>query len=99
MNNTDKKHLDLKFILRHKTKNIEIEMPVLSICDEYSTISFRTKKGDYDDQYNGIMRIPDVDEDDPKNYDVYVVINGEEYIYDGLFRSVDEDWIASEKRR
>jgi len=90
---------DLRFILKHKTKDIEIEMPVLSICEEYSTISFSTKEGAYDDEYNGISRIPDTKKDTAEAYDVYVVINGQKYLYDGLFRVVDQDYITSEERR
>ena len=81
---------DLKFILVHKQKGIEIEMPVLSICDEYSTISFGTKEGAYNDDYNGIMRLQDVSNETAENYYVYVEINDVRHLYDGLFYNSDD---------
>jgi len=81
---------DLKFILVHKQKGTEIEMPVLSICDEYSNISFGTKEGAYNDDYNGIMRLEDVGNDTAENYYVYVEINGVRHLYDGLFYNFDD---------
>ena len=81
---------DLKFILTHKQNGTEIEMPVLSICDEYSTISFGTKEGAYNDDYNGIMRLQDVSNDTAENYYVYVEINGVRHLYDGLFYNSDD---------
>lgn len=81
--------VDLKFILVHKQKGTEIEMPVLSICDEYSNISFGTKEGDYDNDYNGIMRLQDVDNDTAENYYVYVEMTGVRHLYDGLFYNSD----------
>jgi len=81
---------DLKFILLHRETKTEIEMPVLSICDEYSSISFGTKDGAYNDDYNGTLRIPDVDNDTAENYFVYVEINGIRHLYDGLFYNSDD---------
>ena len=81
---------DLKFIIIHKKSGIEIEMPVLSICEEYSSISFNTKKGSYNDKYNGIGRLPSyVGDDTADEYDVFVEINGIRHLYDGLFYNRD----------
>jgi len=80
---------DLKFILIHKKNGTEIEMPVLSICEEYSSIAFRTKDGAYNDDYNGIMRLQDTGNDTAENYYVYVEINGVRHLYDGLFYNSD----------
>ena len=78
---------DLKFILFHKETKIEIVMPVLSICEEYSTIQFSTKKGHYEDKYNGIGRLPSYKDGDDtaEQYDVFVEINGIRYLYTGIF--------------
>jgi len=81
--------IDLKFIIIHKGSGFEIEMPILSICDEYSLLTFSTKRGAYNDDYNGIGRIPDVKNDTAENYYVYVEINGIRYLYDGLFYNGD----------
>jgi hypothetical protein len=80
---------DLKFILIHKENGTEIEMPVLSICEEYSKMSFGTKNGDYNDDYKGIMRLQDTSNDTAENYYVYVDINGIRHLYDGLFYNSD----------
>jgi len=81
---------DLKFILWHRKTKTEIEMPVLSICEEYSTISFETKQGDYNDDYKGIGRLPTYPGDDTADeYDVLVEINGVRHLYDGLFYKSD----------
>lgn len=81
---------DLKFILLHKETKTEIEMPVLSICEEYSAIAFGTKKGAYNDDYNGIGRLPSyVGNDTAEEYYVFVEINGVRHLYDGLFYNSD----------
>ena len=82
---------DLKFILWHRETKTEIEMPVLSICEEYSTISFSTKYGDYNNDYNGIGRLPSYTGNDTADeYDVFVEINGVRHLYDGLFYNSDD---------
>ena len=89
MNNRDYEDMpiaDLKFILWHRETKTEIEMPVLSICEEYSHIAFGTKDGSYNDDYNGIGRLPSyIGNDTADEYDVYVEINGVRHLYDGLF--------------
>jgi len=81
---------DLKFILWHRETKTEIEMPVLSICEEYSSISFSTKDGDYNDDYKGIGRLPSyTGNDTAEQYDVFVEINGVRHLYDGLFYNSD----------
>ena len=81
---------DLKFILWHRETNTEIEMPVLSIRKEYSSIAFRTKQGAYNDDYNGINRLPSYTSNNTADeYDVFVEINGVRYLYDGLFYNSD----------
>jgi hypothetical protein len=84
---------DLKFILFHRQTGTEIEMPVLSICQEHSHIAFSTKMGAYEDKYNGIGRLPNWEKetDDPKNYDLFIVINGTKCLYDGLFWCVNNE--------
>lgn len=81
---------DLKFVIIHKKNGIEIEMPVLSICDEYSNIAFTTRDGAYNDKYNGIMTLHDTSNDTAENYFVYVEINGVRHLYDGLFYNSDD---------
>lgn len=79
---------DLKFIIFHRPTKTEIQMPVLSICEEYSTISFSTSEKDYEGKYNGIGRLPSyVGDDSADDYDVYVEINGVRHLYDGIFYS------------
>jgi hypothetical protein len=83
-------NVDLKFILWHRKTETEIEMPVLSICEEYSSISFGTKEGSYNDAYNGIGRLPSyTSNDSAAEYDVLIEINGIRYLYDGLFFNSD----------
>lgn len=83
---------DLKFILFHRPSKTEIQMPVLSICEEYSTVSFSTSEKDYNGQYNGIKRLPTCKADDSADeYDVFVEINGIRHLYDGLFYSDDKE--------
>lgn len=79
---------DVKFVLFHKPTKTEIEMPVLSICEEYSTISFGTSENDYEGKYNGIGRLPSYPCDD---YDVYVEIYGVRHLYDGVFYSNNKE--------
>jgi hypothetical protein len=67
---------DLKFIIFHKPTKTEIQMPVLAICHEYSHISFSTSINDYEQEYNGIDRLPS---EYIYDYDVYVEINGVRY--------------------
>jgi hypothetical protein len=84
--------LALKFIIFHKPTSTEIQMPVLGICDEYSTISFSTSKDDYEGKYNGIGRLPSYPSNDTADdYDVYVEINGVRHLYDGIFASGFEE--------
>ncbi len=72
----------IKFVLFHRESGIEIEMPVLSICEEYSTISFSSN----DDAYNGIGRLPTYPGNDTSyEYDVFVDINGVRHLYAGEF--------------
>ena len=79
---------DLKFIILHKPTKTEIQMSVLSICEEYSTVSFSTSENDYEGEYNGIGRLPSyVGDDSADDYDVYVEINGVRHLYDGIFYS------------
>ena len=79
---------DLKFIIFHKPTKTEIQMPVLSICEEYSTVSFSTSENDYKGKYNGIGRLPSyTGNDTADDYDVYVEINGVRHLYDGIFYS------------
>ena len=79
---------DLKFIIFHRPTKTEIQMPVLSICEEYSSVSFSTSENDYDGQYNGIGRLPSyVGNDSADDYDIYVEINGVRHLYDGVFYS------------
>jgi hypothetical protein len=81
---------DLKFILWHRETKTKIEMPVLSICEEYSNIAFGTKEGAYNEDYNGIGRLPSYTGNDTADeYDVYVDINGVRHLYDGLFYNSD----------
>jgi len=76
---------DLKFILFHRETQAEIQMPVLSICEEYSTVSFSAVDGD---KFDGISGLPTINPDDSADeYDVYVEINGVRYLYDGIFYS------------
>lgn len=79
--------VDLYFILVHKPTGTEIKMPVLSICEEYSTVSFSADEKDYDGKFNGIGRLPSYDggNDTADDYEVYVVINGIKHIYSGIF--------------
>ena len=84
------KKADIKFILFHRETETEIEMPVLSICEEYSSISFSTKTGAYNDDYNGIGRLPTYGGNDTaEQYDVYIVINGVKHLYDGIYLNSD----------
>lgn len=79
---------DLKFIIFHRPTQTEIQMPVLSICEEYSTISFSASENDYDGKYTGIGRLPSyIGNDTADEYDVYVEINGVRHLYDGIFYS------------
>ena len=80
----DMKKAKVEFLIKYKETGIEIKMPVLDICAEYSHLSFSTKEGDYNDVYNGIDRLPGGSMDKTTNYDIYVMIDGEKYIYDGL---------------
>ena len=82
------KAIDLKFIIFHRPTQTEIEMPILSICEEYSSLTFSTSENDYDGKYNGIGRLPSyVGDDTADDYDIYVEIDGDRYLYDGLFYS------------
>jgi len=84
------KKVDLKFIIFHRKTKTEIIMPVLSICEEYSSISFNTKDDDYDGKYSGIGRLPSYPYSySEKDYDFYVLINDKKYLYDGLFLNKD----------
>lgn len=79
---------DLKFILFHRPTKTQIEMPVLLICEEYSTLSFRTSENAYDGKYNGIGCLPSyIGDDTADDYDVYVNINGVKHLYNGIFLS------------
>jgi len=79
-------HADLKFIIFHRPTGTEIQMPVLNISEEYSSLMFSTSEKDYSGKYNGIKRLPTCHADDTADeYDVYVEINGVRFIYDGLF--------------
>lgn len=82
-------NVDLKFILFHKPTQTEIIMPVLGICEEYSTISFSASEDDYGGKYDGIGRLPSYPDgnDTADDYDVYVEINGVRHVYDGIFYS------------
>ena len=89
--NKENIRIDLKFIIFHRKTQTEIEMPVLAICEEYSHLSFSTKENSYNDDYNGIGRLPSyVGNDTADEYDVYVEINGVRYLYDGLFYNPDD---------
>ena len=78
----------LKFILFHRPTSTEIQMPVLSICEEYSTVSFSSSENDHKGKYNGIGRLPSYPgNDSADDYDVYVEINGIRHLYDGIFYS------------
>ena len=81
------KTANVKFILFHRETNTEIEMPVLSICEEYSTISFSARDEDYNGDYCGIGRLPTYPEgnDTADEYDVFVEIDGVRHIYGGEF--------------
>ena len=77
---------NVKFILFHRETKTEIEMPVLAICEEYSTISFSTRDSDYNGDYSGIGRLPTYPGDDTaEEYDVFVEIDGIRHIYGGEF--------------
>lgn len=83
---------NLKFIIFHRPTNTEIQMPVLSICEEYSSVSFSASINDYGGKYNGIGRLPSyVGNDSADDYDVYVEINGVRHLYDGVFYSNYEE--------
>ncbi|MDQ5928573.1 MAG: hypothetical protein QG594_347 [Bacteroidota bacterium] len=83
---------NLKFIIFHNPTNTEIEMPVLSICEEYSHLSFGTSEKEYDGKYNGIGRLPSYCGDDTADdYTVYVEINGVKHLYDGVFWSNENE--------
>lgn len=84
---------NLKFIIFHRPTKTEIQMPILTICEEYSTVSFKTSENDYGGKYNGIGRLPSYDggNDTADDYDVYVEINGVKYLYDGVFYSDDQE--------
>jgi hypothetical protein len=80
--------VDLKFIIFHRPTKTEIQMPVLSICEEYSSLLFSASEKDYNGEYNGIGRLPSYSGNDTADdYDVYVEINGIKYLYDGVFYS------------
>jgi hypothetical protein len=84
--------VDLYFIALHLPTNTEIRMPVLSICEEYSSISFNTLPNEYDGDYNGIGRLPSyVGNDSADDYEIYIVINGVKCLYRGLQYSPKED--------
>lgn len=89
MINDDMPLADLKFILFHRPTKTEIVMPVLTICEEYSTLSFETSENDYDGKYNGIGRLPSYGNSNNTidEYDVYVEINGVRHLYSGIFYS------------
>lgn len=78
------KHADVSFLLVHRATQTEIAMPVLSICEEYSEIAFSAKAGS---KYRGITKLPSFENgnDTADEYDVFVIVNGIRYIYDGLF--------------
>lgn len=83
---------DLKFIIFHRPTKTEIQMPVLSICEEYSSVSFSTSENDCEGKYNGIGRLPSyVGDDSADDYDVCVEINGVRHLYDGVFYSDGEE--------
>jgi len=80
--------VNLKFIIFHKPTKTEIQMPILSICEEYSNISFSASEKDYNGIYDGIGRLPSYPHDNSINdYDIYVDINGIRHLYDGMFYS------------
>ena len=79
--------VDIRFILFHKPTRTEIVMPVLDICEEYSSISFSTSEGDYNGDYNGIGRLPGYNGNGVDDYDVYVEIDGVRRLYNGIFYS------------
>jgi hypothetical protein len=78
------KEVDLHFILYHRKSKKEIVIPVAWICAEYSCLSFSTREGDYKGKYNGIDRLHGNVQSSLLDYNVFVVINGEKFIYNGL---------------
>jgi hypothetical protein len=85
--------VDLKFIIFHRLTKTEIIMPVLSICEEYSTVSFSASENEYNGKYDGIGRLPSRNggDDSADDYDVFVEINGIRHLYDGVFYSKDKE--------
>lgn len=82
MSKEEVKKAVIKFVLFHRDSGTEIEMPILSICEEYSAISFSASE----DDYCGIGRLPTYPGNDTADkYDVFVDINGERHQYAGEF--------------
>lgn len=77
----------VKFILFHRASGVEIEMLILSICEEYSTVSFSASEDAYNGEYCGIGRLPTYPggNDTADEYDVFVDINGVRHLYAGEF--------------
>lgn len=85
--------IDLKMVLRHRATGKEIEFPVLAICNEYSNVTFSALESEYD----GYNRLPgSILDDTVSEYDVFVEINNQRYIYDGLVMGRDMRAIKAE---
>ena len=88
------RRVDLFFEIRHVPTDTTIVMDNLSICEEYSSVSFSSNKEEYD----GIGRLPSyVGDDTAKDYEIFVIINGEKFIYDGNFYAHDNSWLSNPK--
>ena len=82
--------IEIYFEIIHRTTGEKIIMDILKICEEYSTLSFSSNE----EKYKGIGRLPSYPGDNTaKDYDIYVIINGERFIYNGKFISTSKSWL------
>ena len=72
----------IKFSILYRPTGEEIDLPVLWICHEYSSICFQAP---VDSKYDGIDRLPGHNNDTEYEYGVYVHVNGEKHLYTGPF--------------
>ena len=78
--NDQYKNADVSFEMVHKKTREVVVLNVAYICEEYSCFSFSSIQKKYD----GINRLPS---GNFKEYDIYIIINGEKFNYNGFFIS------------